>query len=138
MHLSDQPVLRAVQFLLKALIDSPLCAKKPAHGGTQIESLFRQMTATGDHLLDALRLERGFDKSCPTKADGDALERWRNHRQSVDLMARDYVSAVSTWRETLLVECRLPDKAIAKAEAPLSVIFSFLGGFARLVPRAFR
>ena len=71
----------------------------------RLEVAWRDMTAAGDLLIDALRLEQEFNETDPTKAEGDELERWRLHRNTVECIAEDYASAVSKWREALQVEC---------------------------------
>jgi hypothetical protein len=105
LELTDQPALRAVQSILRALIGSPEDTSRPGQR-TRLEVLWRDMTAAGDLLADVLRLEQKFNKIDLTQTDADVLDRWRLHRQTVERMAEDYVSAVSNWREALQVECQ--------------------------------
>jgi hypothetical protein len=102
MQLSDQPVLRAVQSIPQVIIGATVDTNRPAQNRTRLEVFWRDMTAAGDLLIDALRLEQEFSKIDLTEADDDVLERWRLHRKTVKCRVEDYASAVSDWREALL------------------------------------
>jgi len=100
--LSHQPVLRAaVQSVLNGMLGAPVDTNTGTQDGNRLGVLYQEMTAAGDRLGDALRLEQEFNK-----IDLTQLERWRLHRQTVECMAQKYASAVSNWRDALLLQCR--------------------------------
>src|SRR4051812_48249773 len=68
------------------------------------EIIWLEMTAADDLLLDALRLEQQFNKADFIHADDDTLDRWREHRESVERLARHYADAMSHWRESLQID----------------------------------
>ena len=103
----------AGQSLLKALIGAFVNRSRRAQHGTRIEVLWREMTAAGDLLIDALRLEQEFSKSDFTEVEGDVLKRLRLHRNTVECIAEDYASAVSKWREALQGECLPQDTRLS-------------------------
>ncbi|SPE26087.1 hypothetical protein SBA6_1010017 [Candidatus Sulfopaludibacter sp. SbA6] len=105
LQLSGQPVLRAVQSILQIMIGAPADTSRRAQHGTRLEIVYRDLTAAGDVLIDALLREQEFSRIDFTQAEEDVLERWRLHRKTVESMAENYASTLSNWRQTLLADC---------------------------------
>src|SRR6185436_225613 len=59
---------------------------------------FDELITAGERLIDALRLERNFNKIDLTEETEDGmLETWRLQRAEADGIAADYALAVSDW-----------------------------------------
>jgi len=106
-QIAQQPVVKALQAVLRAAFLLPgSCGDRVATPPHRSELLRREMAFAGDLLINALGLEREFNSIDLAQADDEALEGWRAYRAAVDLMARDYASAVARWREAVLEDCQ--------------------------------
>lgn len=65
------------------------------------ELLSREVTRTGNLLLDALALERELRQLYERKPSGEGLRKWRNFRRALDFLVEDYVRAVARYRRTV-------------------------------------
>ena len=102
-QLTHQPVLTAFQSVLTALFGSLLERDRRAQPETRQEVLFHEMIASGDLLIDSLRLEQEVKKIDLTQAEDVILARCKLQRATVERSASDYAAAVSNWREAALL-----------------------------------
>jgi len=68
------------------------------------------MIASGDLLIDSLRLEQEVKKIDLTQAEDVILARCKLQRATVERSASDYAAAVSNWREAALAHSRKFDR----------------------------
>ena len=98
--LTDLPFLEAVEAVVNSvlsLVAPPV--KRRLVDGSEISLRCRELTAIGDQLLTALRLERQIFERGFRNADDDELELLRQCRGTVEQLTKDYLFMIDDWRQ---------------------------------------
>jgi hypothetical protein len=109
-HVLSQPALSGMQSVIQALLglEAAAYSKKTRRwrDAGRTEVLFKQLTATGDLLLDVLRYEQESAAINLTEANIAELEQWKECRRTADRLVGEYVAVIGDWRRAVEAGCR--------------------------------
>lgn len=107
-HSTDYPASKTMQSLIRVMLGvhlrhRPTAAKtRPsAEPSLQIARLHHELAEVGDLLVDAIRLETGYEEIDLSRAGAEELQQLRHCRRTVERLTEDYISIVSRWREAI-------------------------------------
>ena len=82
-------------------------------------SLFDQMVAKGDELMETQRLEERLALLCSRRSGSQDLAAWKDARRRVEILAGEYAAAVHQWRVDLELRIHQELPAFRRRPQPL-------------------
>lgn len=104
-YLPQQPILNGIQAVTRAMLGLETLAfrtrKCRTMAAARARNQYENLAATGDRLLDALRMESDLTAEIsniqsPSEAD---LARWADRRRDVEVLVERYLHSISAWRQ---------------------------------------